>query len=68
MAVDNSQQIAHIEKVLASGVSQTSNDGVSVGYRSRKELVDDLKRLKADDTTGTYTTSRRVKSVNLGGF
>ena len=68
MTVDNSEQIRLIEQRLAAGVSADSSDGHSTTFDSVDDALKMLERLKREDTTGKYATSRRVKFINLGGY
>lgn len=68
MAIDNSEAIAQAEERLASGIKSTSVDGTSVTHDDPKDARRELVRLKREDTTGAYSSRRRVQNINLGGF
>jgi len=63
---DNSDKIKLLERILESGAHSISVDGVTTTYRDRQSIVSEIRRLEGDDAD--VTTSRRVKSINLGAF
>jgi hypothetical protein len=67
--VDNREKIAALEQVLASGQLSHTVDGVSITYRSRADLVAQLRILRLGDNTGAIKKpAPRVRTVYLGGF
>ena len=65
---DNREAIERLEEVLTSGVRSVSVDGTSTTFSDDESIRRSIERLKQEDTTGTFTSSRRVKRIDLSGF
>lgn len=57
---DNSALIAQIDNLLATGLSQTVEDGHSTTIRSRAELLRERRRLLRSDTSTDYADERNA--------
>ncbi len=63
---DNTEKIEHLNRVLESGTLQVSVGGVTTIYRDRQSILNEIRRLKQEDSTAV--TSGRARTINLGGF
>lgn len=64
---DNSEKIAQIDEILASGIASTSTDGQSTNFRS----VDELRKIRDDLERRDQAGARRkprVSTIHLNRF
>ena len=64
----NTTAIAELDAALASGVQSVTTDGLTVTYKSRAEMLAELRRLQADDDATTARRRPVAATINLSGF
>lgn len=63
---DNTQQIANLRAIRASGARSVTTDGVTTTFESASEIDREIARLEREQT-GSTTAKPRIRGTNLSG-